>query len=273
MLSVLIPANNEEGYIGPCLEALLVSEDPGLPVEIIVSANACHDATVAEAERHGDRFAARGWGLTVLDSAEPGKPGALDRADAAARGAIRVYLDADVIVSPPLLRQLAQILDRADPAYASGRLQVMRAKSWITRAYARIWVRLPFMTHGVPGAGVFAVNAKGRARWESFPRIISDDTFVRLSFTPKERHGVDAPYRWPMVEGFSNLVRVRRRQNAGVAEIATEYPDLLQNDDKHPASLGRLMRLAFGDPAGFAVYCIVTLVVLLRREEAWTRGR
>ena len=30
---------------------------------------------------------------------------------------------------------------------------------------AAIWVRLPFMTDGVPGAGLFAVNASGRARW------------------------------------------------------------------------------------------------------------
>ena len=85
MLSVLIPANNEEGYIGPCLDALLAQQGPGLDgMEAIVAANACTDTTVALARGYADRFAARGWRIEVLDIAEGGKPNALDHADAAA---------------------------------------------------------------------------------------------------------------------------------------------------------------------------------------------
>uniref|UniRef100_A0AAN0MD34 Uncharacterized protein n=1 Tax=Yoonia rhodophyticola TaxID=3137370 RepID=A0AAN0MD34_9RHOB len=46
-----------------------------------------------------------------------------------------------------------------------------------------------------------------------------------MNFTPAERVEVPATYIWPMVEGFGNLVRVRRRQDIGVAEIAQKYPD------------------------------------------------
>ena len=41
-----------------------------------------------------------------------------------------------------------------------------------------------------------------------------------------------ADYTWPMVEGLSRLVRVRRRQDAGTTEIAARYPDLMKHEDK-----------------------------------------
>lgn len=271
-ISILIPANNEEGYIGPCLEALLAQETTR-PAEIIVSANACTDATVGIARGYAARFEGRGWRLEVLDSEIGGKPGALNRADAVATGDIRVYLDADVVMSPPLLEELARTLDGPEPRYASGKLVVSPATSPITRAYGRIWVRLPFMAEGVPGAGLFAVNAAGRARWGEFPRIISDDTFVRLQFEPGERLPVPSPYTWPLVEGFSALVRVRRRQDAGVAELERIYPGILEREGKAPLTPGYIMRLALTDPVGLAVYIAVSLAVRRRRGTEWSRGR
>jgi hypothetical protein len=137
-------------------------------------------------------------------------------------------------------------------------------------------MRLPFNTEGVPGAGLFAVNAAGRRRWEAFPAIISDDTFVRLNFKPEERLGAPAPYAWPMVEGFANLVRVRHRQDMGVAEVARLYPGLMANDDKLRMKPLRLFRLLVSDPVGAGVYAAVSLLVRLtpkRSGEAWSRGR
>lgn len=271
-ISILIPANNEEGYIGPCLEGLL-AQATARTAEIIVSANACTDATVEIARDYTTRFENRGWRLDVLDEKIGGKPAALNRADSAATGDIRIYLDADVLMSPPLLDELAQTLDRPDPTYASGKLTVSPAKSWVTRAYGRIWARLPFMTEGVPGAGLFAVNAPGRARWGEFPEIISDDTFVRLQFSPDERIAVPAPYSWPLIEGFSALVRVRRRQDAGVAELDRMYTGILEREGKAPLTPGYMMRLALTDPIGLAVYIAISLAVRAKRGTGWTRGR
>jgi len=275
LVSVIIPASNEAALIGATLEGLLAQDSEGdRMVEIIVAANACTDATVEVARRFEPRIAMRGWRLLVLDLAEGGKPNALNRGDAAAAGDIRVFLDADVVMSPPLLRELAEVLDRPAPGYASGRLVVAPARSWATRAYAKVWMRVPFTTDCVPGAGLFAVNAAGRARWQAFPEIIADDTFVRLHFTPEERIGAPAAYSWPLVEGFANLVRVRRRQDAGVIEVARLYPALMANEDKPPLGLARLLRLAAGAPASFAVYAAVAVAVRLTRSktQAWSRG-
>jgi glycosyltransferase involved in cell wall biosynthesis len=243
-------------------------------VEVVVAANGCRDDTADRARARAPAFAAKGWRLIVLDIPEGGKPGALNRADAAASGDLRAYLDADVICAPDLMRQLTEALAGEAPRYASGRLEVAPARSWTTRRYAEIWRRLPFMRDGVPGAGLFAVNAAGRARWGDFPAIISDDTFVRVHFAPEERVRVDASYRWPMVEGWRNLVRVRRRQNVGVAEVAAGWPELMANEGKARLGARGALRLLRAAPVGVLVYGAVNLATRLDSgAPRWARGR
>lgn len=271
MLSVIIPASNEQDYIGPCLTALFTSGPMG--AEVIVVANGCSDATAARARAMQDQAQAAGWALTVLDLPEGGKPHALNTGDSVAQGEIRAYLDADVIVSPRLMAELHVLLTTDQPRYATGTARIPRARSALTRAYARFWQRLPFARSIAPGYGLFAVNAAGRARWGDFPAIISDDTFVRLHFAPNERRQSPAPYDWPMIEGFAALTRVRRRQDAGVAEIARLYPDLHAKDDKARLGMPALFLLALQDPAGFIAYTAVSLAVRLRRGSGWARGR
>ncbi|WP_071674981.1 glycosyltransferase [Nioella nitratireducens] len=273
MISIIVPAHNEARLIGACLTALFASDRCPVPVEVIVVANGCTDATREIAQGFSGQASQKGWSYQVLDRPALGKPGALNAGDAAARYPARAYLDADVTVSPGLLAALWHALDRAEPAYASGQVRIT-AVSAASRRYGRLWQRVPFMTYGVPGCGLFAVNAAGRARWRAFPPVISDDTFVRLSFRPDERHLVPFPYDWPIAEGLRALIAVRRRQDAGVAEIAARFPDLLANDDKLPLRRRRALGLALSDPLGFVTYAGVAAAVrLLPAPKQWSRGR
>lgn len=273
-LSVIIPAHDEEAWIDRCLTALLAQDAATARVEIIVVANACRDRTVPFAQRHVPRAEARGWAMVVLDLAQGGKLLALNAGDKAARGRSRLYLDADIACDPGLVAQICDALSGDAPRYATGTLAIAPARSWITRAYASVWRRLPFVQGGAVGAGLFAVNPAGRARWGDFPAIISDDTFVRLQFAPEERIEVPARYHWPMVEGFWNLVRVRRRQDAGVAELRRLYPALFRNEAKQPLTMARLVAIAARVPFGFLAYLAVHVAVRLRPATgAWTRGR
>lgn len=279
-LSVILPAHDEAGLIGPCLDAVIGSDWPrgnrNAGLEVIVVANGCSDATVAEAQKRHPAATEAGIDLRVLDLPEGGKLGALNAGDAAARAGNRVYLDADVTVSPRLLLQLHGALSQDGPVYASGQVLIPKGQSALTRAYRRIYRQVPFMTHGVPGCGVFGVNAAGRKRWDDWPDVISDDTFARLNFAPHERIGVSATYHWPLVEGLGPLVRVRRRQNAGVEELRDRFPALFQNEDKPRLSTLDKLRMGLRDPLGFAVYTGVALAVKLRpaREgDGWARGR
>jgi glycosyltransferase involved in cell wall biosynthesis len=274
MLSVIIPASNEAGQIGGCLAALFASDPIPGGAEVIVVANGCRDDTADRARATRSRAEGAGWRLTVIELVKGSKIAALNAGDEAAQGDIRAYLDADVLVSPPLMAQIVLALSDRSPRYASGQAIVPRAQSAVTRAYARFWQALPFAQSDAPGYGLFAVNGAGRARWGAFPALISDDTFVRLQFQPEERIGCPASYEWPMVEGFGALVRVRRRQDAGVAEIAQLHPELIRNEGKDPVGAMRLLRMLLSDPMGFSVYAAVSVAVRLRRDDGgWVRGR
>jgi glycosyltransferase involved in cell wall biosynthesis len=272
LLTVIIPASNEAAFIGPCLTALMAS-DP-TQAEVIVVANGCRDAIAEIALSHAAAATARGWRFQAIDRAEGSKPAALNAGDAAVTGDMRLYLDADVIVTPPLLAQIAAALARPDATYTTATPRIPRAKTAITRAYARFWQTLPLARSPAPGFGLFAVNAPGRARWGDFPAVIADDTFVRLQFQPTERLQVAASYDWPMIEGFSALTRVRCRQDAGMAEIARAYPGLLRHEAKAPLALPGLATRALRDPASFAAYAAVSLAVRLGPQgPGFTRGR
>ncbi|MCG7494063.1 glycosyltransferase [Thalassobius sp. Cn5-15] len=271
MISVIIPAHNEAATMLPCLNALAAAVQPECGVEVLFVANGCTDSTADLARQ----FAATApFAMTVLDLPQGGKPAALNAGDGAATGIMRVYLDADVEITPMMLTELVTVLDQDSAAYASGTMVIPDSPSAITRAFARFYRTVPFIRDGVPGCGLFAVNAKGRARWEQFPDIIADDTFVRLQFNAAERHKVAAGYVWPLVAGLRNLIKVRRRQDEGVREINALYPALLANDDKLPYAKPDLFRNIVRMPLSFAVYSGVRLIGrLARNNTGWSRGR
>lgn len=272
--TIIIPAHDEACYIVACLRALLAQSADAGPMRVIVAANACADETVTISRALSGEFAARGDELRVLDLPTPGKIAALNAAEVGLEPGVRIYLDADVICDVDMVAQLRTALAPQRPLYATGTMQVAPAKSPLTRAYAKLWQELPFFQGGAIGAGLFAMNAAGRARWGAFPDIISDDTFVRLNFTPEERIEVPARYHWPMIEGWTGLVKVRRRQNAGVDEVSRLYPELLANDPTPGLGAGGTLQLALRRPWPFAVYASVALAVKARRSDGkWVRGR
>lgn len=273
--SVLIPAHNEQTYLPACLDALLASNAVADKLDVIVIANGCNDGTVDIALGYANRIKDKGWHFTVLDLPQADKTQAWNAGEAAAQGQILIYLDADVLISSQLIAQLIDILSTDQPRFASGLPNVTSGNDWITSNYTRFWHTTPFMVHGTPGFGIFAMNRAGRARWGEWPDIISDDTFARLNFAPNERFSVKAAYDWPMVEGLATLVRVRRRQDIGVAEVEKLFPELLANDDIHDQTRPILNRTIF-DPAGAAAFGFVRLCIRLpvfRSRERWARGR
>jgi glycosyltransferase involved in cell wall biosynthesis len=170
VLSVIIPASNEEAWIGRCLSAVFRSDPVPGGAEVVVVANGCSDATVPIAQGFAERAERAGWKLTVLDLPAGSKPGALNAGDAAAQGELRVYLDADVTVSPELMAQLALALAGRAPLYVGATPVIPRAESAVTRAYGRFWQRLPFAQSVAPGYGLLPSMRRAAAGGGSFPR-------------------------------------------------------------------------------------------------------
>ncbi|MDJ0993121.1 MAG: glycosyltransferase [Dinoroseobacter sp.] len=281
MFTIIIPSYNEENYIASCLEGLLaqVGLDPDHGIQVIVAANGCHDRTVEISRSYETRFADNGFTLTVLDIKEPGKTNALNRADQAAEFEDRAYLDADVVLSPPFLAELAEAFQDDAPRYIGGTVDIPRSPSWATRAYAKVWLDLPFVSEGVPGIGFYAFNARGRARWQEFPKVYSDDRFVRLQFKPSERRKLKASYQWPLPIGFVNMIKARRRWSEGNNELYQKYPELLVNDSERNNSVGNVSVILRHPIAGVvfaAIYGFSTGLAKFHSPDQpfhWRRGR
>ena len=260
LISIVIPAFQEQDDIGECLAALVQQDvlrvHPG-EVEAIVVANGCTDNTVASARAWIKPAACAGLRLVVLDITKASKAAALNEGDRYCSGAFRVYLDADVGCEKNLLGQLASILNSDEPRYGSGTLKIRQPRSRISQAYGRVWASLPFVHEGTSGCGLYAVNAAGRLRWGDFPPIHSDDKFARLQFLPKERFRVTAKYFWPLPEGFVRLVRVRRRWCEGNAELLRTYPELAPLDDSGNSIMNSIFVLLFRSPLDLIMFTIV----------------
>src|SRR3954447_19697398 len=89
VVSVVVPAHDEEAVIGRCLDTLLAGARPG-ELDVVVVANACTDRTAEVAGRAGVR---------VLATPKPGKANAIRLGDAECVTFPRIYLDADVELS------------------------------------------------------------------------------------------------------------------------------------------------------------------------------
>src|SRR5687768_15628594 len=116
MISVIIPAHNEERVIGRGVAAVTAEARPG-ELEVIVVCNGCRDGTADEARRVGEEVR-----VIVTDVAS--KVHALNLGDAAARGFPRFFVDADVVLTLDELRRLAARLESGDVLAVAPRFQM-----------------------------------------------------------------------------------------------------------------------------------------------------
>lgn len=266
--SVVIPAKDEASVIGRCL-AFVHALSPG-EAEVVVVANGCSDETVARASEVP--------GVQVLDLPEGGKHVALNAGDAVVTQFPRVYLDADIVVSAEALRRLAELLDRDPaPAVAAPRPEfVTKDRPLPVRQFFSVFQQLPYVTAGLVGLGVYALNAEGRARFGSFPPFTADDLFVQRLFSAAEvRTLPDVTFQIQTPRTLADLVKVRTRVTYGNAELAASAG---QGTERSSADTAwALLRLAARRPRllpSTAVYLGITVasrVRAIRAAGTWHR--
>jgi len=186
--AVVIAAHNESAVIARCLDALEPLTKGGI-AHVVVVANGCTDNTVG--------IASNRIGVTVLDLAVASKVAALRAGDRVAADGPRIYLDADVVLTAPaalaIFDALAPASDTAGGPLAGRppiRFESSRA-SLAVRLWYRIRGQLPSIQKRLWGAGTYALSVRGRARFDEFPDIVSDDLFIDTLFTTNESIIVD----------------------------------------------------------------------------------
>lgn len=222
-VDVVVPAHDEADLLPACLHALLSTT--GIDLRVVVVANGCSDSTADLARSFVPLATRAGHDLLVLDIPESGKALAMNAAEGHRRGCAVVYLDADTVLLPGALAGLAAHLTATEaPRLASPTPVLVRPRSWHARSFAAVWRQLPGVADDVVGAGCYAVNAAGRARWSTFPDLQADDLFVRGLFTGPERTVLPGGFLLVIPEG-RELVRVIARWRQGNREVAARQPD------------------------------------------------
>lgn len=260
--SVVIPAHNEAAVIERTLAPLAPLAARG-SIEVVVACNGCTDRTAA--------VAAGFDGVRVVEVPEASKTAALNAADRVAERWPRLYLDADIEVPAPALRDLFALLrSETVPAARPPFVYDVRAASPLVRSYYRARRRLPGTTGSLWGAGAYALTEKGRARFGEFPPVTADDLFVDSLFGPDETQVIDTvPVVVRAPRDLTGLLAVLRRTYRGNAELSVRTTSR--------GTLSELVRSATGprravDAATYAALAL-TARVLRRRPTAapWER--
>ncbi|MBX3352668.1 MAG: glycosyltransferase family 2 protein [Phycisphaeraceae bacterium] len=265
-VSVVIPAHNEEAVIERCVRGVLRNATPG-EFRVVVVANGCADRT-AEVARGVDSS------VEVIETPVGCKTSALNLGDDAVGDAFpRIYLDGDLSLSTDAARMICAALREPGVLAAAPRFEFdLDGASWAVRAFYRAWATMPYFDTGRI-AGAYALSREGRARFGRFPKLISDDGFVRLHFAPHERktvEGCSVTVVAPRTLG--DLLKIKTRSKAGTMELRAKHPALFANETaSEGASLKRLLSRPLLWPS-YAVYVAVNLVAKRRAARRLSEG-
>ncbi len=264
---VIIPAHDEAGVISATLRPLAPLAAAGT-VEVVVAANGCTDETVERASGIP--------GVRVLDLPVGSKTRALSAADRLVDRWPRLYLDADITITPDAVLEVFDVLERGEvpaarPAYRYDTL----GATWLVRAFYRARSRLPEASSHLWGAGAYALSEAGRGRFADFPDVTADDLWVDLLFGADEKTVVDTDpvvVRTPRTLG--GLMAVLRRTYLGNGELSRA------GDEREPDTTASTLRQLVGsvdsarsllDAAVYTGLVLAGRVLARRRGERWDR--
>ncbi len=124
-VSVVVPARNEEDYIGACIDAILRQDPP--PDEVIVVDNGSRDRTAE---------IARAKGVRVVHEPRPGLHLARQAGLEAARFEVVANTDADCIVLPGWIEAIKEAFEDPEVVETYGPLELFEAP-WLDRVLAK----------------------------------------------------------------------------------------------------------------------------------------
>jgi len=135
LVSVAIPAHNEEAVIEATVRAVLASDYDGLEVVVVDDGSTDHTAEILD-----QRFSADPR-VRIHHQVNRGKPAALNQALALSAGEILVTIDADTVVHRAAIGRLVRHFADSSTGAVAGNVKVGNRTTWITR-----WQALEYIT-------------------------------------------------------------------------------------------------------------------------------
>ena len=173
LISVIVPALNEESVLGRCLASLQRQDVPAASFEVIVVDNGSVDRTVEIARSFGGALS-----VTVLERRGVRISALRNFGAAMARGELLAFLDADCVAPKHWLRQTADILGADGFRIVGAQYRIPENSSWVARAwYGDLWRMKDGPVSYVPG-GDLAISRELFLNLGGFDETIvtSEDT-------------------------------------------------------------------------------------------------
>lgn len=264
MISVVIPAHNEESVIARCLTSL--TQGAGAEqLRIIVVCNGCSDRTAA--------IAAQFSGVQVINIETASKIAALNEGDRHVADFPVAYVDADIDVTARDLLIASQGLSDKILVTAP-RLKISVAGcGFLVKAFYSVWTRLPyFSTNNLVGSGIFIMSQRGRERFEAFPDVVADDGYVRGLFSNDERKTIDGcQFTVFAPKDLASLIKIKTRVRYGNMQVTKLYPSIKVGGENTSGSFIHLMlHRPWLIPAGVVYFFVQSLT--RRRSDARFRS-
>jgi len=168
---------------------------------------------------------------------------------------------------------IATLADGAHAAEPRAEFERSRSSPGVKAFYA-VWLALHGRKPGDVGCGVCAVSAAGRARFEQFPDVISDDGFLRAHFAPDEI--VRVPAAHVVIQAprtLRALLAIKTRSRLGAAQLEQRFPELWRAKRGSGASLrGKLTRLPVALWPLVPIYAAIQIAARRRANAADLRS-
>lgn len=127
VVTILIPAYNEEDVIAKTIESIEVLDYPKDKIEVIVLANACTDRTedIVKSYKHK--------GIKLVSIKEPGKGHAVNIGLQKAKGKFIATFDADTIATPNLLKRALPYFADEKVAAVKTSIKVLKPENFLEK--------------------------------------------------------------------------------------------------------------------------------------------
>ncbi|MGV8176593.1 MAG: glycosyltransferase [Candidatus Bilamarchaeaceae archaeon] len=229
MISVILPAYNEEEFISGTLDSLMRVEYPKEKLEIIVVDDGSTDRTSDIAGRYADR------GVRVVRQENRGKAAALNTGIAQAEGEFIATMDVDSFVEPGILPKLLAYFDSENVAAVTPAIKVKETKTllnemqrleYLTIIFTRRLMSFINTVQVTPGPfSLFRARVLRELGGFDEKNIVEDN---EIALRIQERHyeirsAVNAEVATLVPEKFEDLVKQRIRWHRGGLRNAWTY--------------------------------------------------